>query len=300
MWQYNHSDTLYHHGIKGQRWGVRRYQNKDGSLTSAGKKRYNSDTRNTDVNKPNNTSNSRSLGKSKVDKILSSNKTAGMSGDTSTLAFELGLYTVTTLGLLAAAKIKEKMQKKEFDDELEYKYSRRDIESLEKAPRLKEPMSASESMKLINPGYPKEGRVENCVLCTTAMVMREKGYDVKANTSDHGYYKENADKFFKEGGEFKKIKAKKSVDIVNQLNTEGDGAYGNLIIRWNLGGGHSVFWKNEGGKTHIYDGQSGEEYELDNPKYSKFLKNISSKGASYARLDNVEPNELALAALTKE
>lgn len=31
---------LYHHGVKGQRWGVRRYQNKDGSLTSYGKKRY--------------------------------------------------------------------------------------------------------------------------------------------------------------------------------------------------------------------------------------------------------------------
>lgn len=30
---------LYHHGIKGQRWGVRRFQNKDGSLTPAGKKR---------------------------------------------------------------------------------------------------------------------------------------------------------------------------------------------------------------------------------------------------------------------
>lgn len=31
---------LYHHGIKGQRWGIRRYQKKDGSLTAAGKKRY--------------------------------------------------------------------------------------------------------------------------------------------------------------------------------------------------------------------------------------------------------------------
>lgn len=31
-----------HHGIKGMRWGVRRYQNEDGSLTSAGKKRYKS------------------------------------------------------------------------------------------------------------------------------------------------------------------------------------------------------------------------------------------------------------------
>ena len=33
---------LYHYGIKGQKWGVRRYQNKDGSLTPAGKKRRSS------------------------------------------------------------------------------------------------------------------------------------------------------------------------------------------------------------------------------------------------------------------
>ena len=36
---YAHSDCIIHHGVKGQRWGVRRYQNEDGSLTNAGKKR---------------------------------------------------------------------------------------------------------------------------------------------------------------------------------------------------------------------------------------------------------------------
>lgn len=41
-WREELHEDLYleHHGIKGQRWGIRRYQNPDGSLTEAGKKRY--------------------------------------------------------------------------------------------------------------------------------------------------------------------------------------------------------------------------------------------------------------------
>jgi hypothetical protein len=35
-----YSDELQHWGVKGQKWGIRRYQNRDGTLTEAGKKRY--------------------------------------------------------------------------------------------------------------------------------------------------------------------------------------------------------------------------------------------------------------------
>lgn len=45
---------IYHHGIKGQKWGIRRYQNADGSLTPEGQKRYERDVRENNAKKKDN------------------------------------------------------------------------------------------------------------------------------------------------------------------------------------------------------------------------------------------------------
>jgi hypothetical protein len=48
-----YSTELYHHGILGQKWGVRRFQNEDGSLTAKGKKHYGYDRDVTDTSREN-------------------------------------------------------------------------------------------------------------------------------------------------------------------------------------------------------------------------------------------------------
>lgn len=54
MLTYERTPELYHHGTKGMKWGVRRYQNKDGSLTPAGKARYDRDVRDNNARKKDN------------------------------------------------------------------------------------------------------------------------------------------------------------------------------------------------------------------------------------------------------
>lgn len=66
-------DELYHYGVKGQKWGVRRYQSKDGSLTAAEKKRRRADNQDREIRKERKqaSKNRRTLSSEEINKRIS-------------------------------------------------------------------------------------------------------------------------------------------------------------------------------------------------------------------------------------
>lgn len=206
---------------------------------------------------------------------------------------QLGAYVVATLASLGIRKVlnnfAEKVAKEQDVKELKNgRYMNRSIKTLEEIPKQEVKTTTKENMKLTNPGFPMDGRTMNCVLCTTAMAMREKGYNVKAQTSADGHF---TDVYFKElFNADTQYTTKKQV--YTDLKAYGDGAYGNLTINWKYGGGHSVFWKNEGGQVKIYDGQSGHYIQ------PKQIQNFSvARKMQVQRLDDKQPSKWVLGVI---
>lgn len=290
-------DNLYHHGIKGMRWGVRRYQNKDGTLTAAGKERYQNGKSYLEIGK-------QFIDQKKSEKVNGIQKNVGF-GKTKCLAWA----GITLSALATFLLLKQKRDEKKYEEERTRKfatrklhelvslYDKRTIKSIDDLPKLKSKEVLSESIKKVNPDFPKKGTVQNCAFCTAALAMREKGFDVMAHKTNEGW---------PTGTLFLNLFHSESVimpskqtaaQMLNTLSSFGPETYGNLSITWKSGAGHSVFWKNENGKIHIYDGQAGKEYDVSDPKNSKFINSIRLDDVVYNRFDNAQPTELVLAVL---
>lgn len=191
------------------------------------------------------------------------------------------------------------IKKYNFDGK-DYKKVEGNVEKLSELKKQTNRTTSEDNEQLVNPGH-GAGRVNNCLYCTAAFELRERGYDVQARKKNAGeataiysdWFKDikyQTAKFNKEKGESRKSFVMRSYEnLCQKLESFGEGSRGYLGMTWeNANSGHVVNWIIEDGNAIFYDGQNPISYESD--KYGDMFS-FTTQEYTYARLDNLKLKE---------
>ena len=196
----SYSDSLMHHGIKGMHWGIRRFQNADGSLTAAGRARYNDG----------------GVGKSGIAKRALKGAAIGAAVG---LAAGAGLYAYTNRNTIDTFK-----DKPGYDPETGLC---RQVDDIDTDPE--------DSARKTNPKARWNGPQTaedipyfvNCTQCSVAYDLRRKGFNVEAGPAPHGRGEKFEDRYYRNA---EKIRVDGiPLDGVPKNARSGDTSVGNIV-----------------------------------------------------------------------
>lgn len=276
MWSYNFtvssSEELYHWGIKGMKWGVRRYQNKDGTLTPAGKRRYADDPEArsaVEVAKKN-------VKKANADYAKATNE-----------------YNKKTLGGLVYNK---EATQKLLDSSRKVKYAKEDLKDAKT--KLKIPSKKSKRELALEQEYQNKGySAEEAELAAYKRVKAEKVLKVVAAGAlaagvayaGYRYYDRNIDKTLKVGTVLQNI----SVDGNKGVEDAFYAAYNPLdkLKYRGLYGGGQLAGMNPMAAMIGVGGNAEELYDMSTTVKNNGLRVASVKSAKKALADMMQDRE---------
>lgn len=319
-------DELIHYGIKGQRWGVRRWQNEDGSRTPEGKIRYGqgdgsskkgqektptkAESAVSGVNKKptyteivqNNRARTAEAWYKEMEKTNLSDlydRETTKKGDNSEVAVHvintvLNPLNVLTLGVratqtaIANSKVKSFMKKREQLDDVDPKTGL----YLKHEGQYTE----KEDLAAVNPGFKNmnSNTKNNCMLCTTTYDLRQRGYDVTARLDSIGYNMKDLKRWYPNA----------KMERTSRFGEDGKGisqkeyvarSINNLLKQGDGARGNMmVLFTTGGAHSIVYEVRNGSVVFKDgqaNVVYRSPEKVLNvTTGNAYARLDNIKPD----------
>ena len=275
-------DVIEHHGIDGQKWGVR-----NGPPYPLSEEKHDKVVK----------------AKNGYSKLSSSKKNEG-----SAVLAAVGVEVAATAAIVAtmalASNLSDRHQHKKKIDAIQNESKLLDEKGIadtnkrfddEHPPKTIEGAHSPESdMAKVNPLFDKAipGTTQNCVLCSLTYDLRRRGYDVTAKLSNEPmntervlksvYKSKHETEYYTDCHSFEKVES-------NMLKKYPDNSRGIFLARHysSLGYmGHAMAWEIKGGKVYVYDTQSNKKVKLTKADMGLLMPTMSGT----VRTDNLEIN----------